>query len=236
MNVSVFASEVEKYVTPLMVLALLVLDMLALSLGRRERRERLDHMARVEEAARVYSREAYEFLIMRCTQAAKYKIYCYWHSLHIGKFMPRYEAFNNQMIAAHTRDVDVKVITAKDTQRLAAAYELRTGGIEVRFQETLLVSDLRFTLIDDCTLVFGLAESDSKKPSREGVDLTNHKLCALVLRHFHEQWEKAVTYEEYLGAVVTQIRADDSTNTIEMIAQQLGLPAAEISRWENSEQ
>jgi hypothetical protein len=224
--------SLEHHITTIVILLLLPLDILALILGRRERKQRLDHMARVEDAARVYSREAYEFLILRSTQGARDRILCYWHSLHATDLKPRYRSFNEQFVEARKRERDVRIITAKDTGRLPAALELIKGGVDVRFQETLLVSDLRFSLFDDVLTVFGLPESlqEMDTPSREGIDVTNRKLVGLLNAHFTEQWEKATSYDEYLESVVREVIADDSTNTVDMVAQQLRLPREEVQR------
>jgi hypothetical protein len=225
------ADFVHADVTPLVVLALLPLDLLALALARRERRERLAHLSRVEDAARVYSRENYELLLMRNTRNAEKSIYCYWFSLHPSRAAAAYADFNHELIAAKNRKVNIQIVTARDPSRLAAASELNNKGIEIRFHDSLLVSDLRFTLIDKCTLIFGLSDGAPEAPSREGVDMVNQrKLSLLVWRHFMEQWDRAITFEDYLTELIRSSLNDDPGNTPEMIAQQLKMPLTEIVR------
>lgn len=223
----------ETYITPLLLVALFVLHVTGLFLARREHKERVEYMERMEVAARVYSREAYEFLILRLIQKSNTCVYCYWHSLHSINVSPRYQIINEQLIRVGqlTNDSHVRIITAKDRTRLSAAYELVSKGVEVRFHESLQGTDLRFTLLDDRWLIFGMPETalEVNAPSREGVDVEGRKLVALMKRFFVEQWETALDYNSYASKVVNTLLAD-STHSVEMVSEQLRLPIDEVNK------
>lgn len=224
---------ISQYVTPLIVLFLFVLDVLALLLGIRERKERKEYMERLERAARVYSREAYEFMILRLIQRSRQRVYCCWHSLHLKGKSSRYVTINDEFINArrHPRDVDVRIMTVRDPSRLAPAFELVKEGIEVRFNDSLQGIDLRFTLVDDTWLAFGIPEAigETTTPSREGIDISGRKLAAILKTFFLAEWANAVDYDSYGSSLVTNLLTD-GTNSMEMIADQFDLPFDEVKR------
>jgi hypothetical protein len=228
----------EEHVTPVVLLLLLILDLLTLLLARREWRNREEHIGKVFAAARLYSRELYEATISREIINADTRICCYWHSLHSSENAPHYEALNKSLIHASKKmHVDVCLITAKIPSRLSAAKELIDGGVKVRFQETLVVSDLRYSLFDDAMTVFGLPESidHPEKPSRAGVDVPNRNLNALLDAHFSDEWEDAIEYDDYVRYVARkmigrEVLGHKPMNIPAMVAAQLKIPVEDVRR------
>jgi hypothetical protein len=129
---------------------------------------------------------------------------------------------------------DVRLITAKETARLAAARELIQRRVEVRFQQALVLSDLRFTLIDDGLIIVGLVPDSSslEQPSLEGIDVRSRRLVSILSQDYLQQWDSAATYDTYLQEVVANAREDPQCSAA-MVAEQLGLPSEEILQlWE----
>ena len=227
-HVATFTSQ---YVTPLAIVALVALDVVALRFGIREARARKAHMKELRETTRVYARDSYELLVLQSFEGAGTRIFCYWHSLTAAAGKPRYQAFNKQLASAHAKGADVRLITAKDPKRLNAAQELRDSGVEVRFLQALLFSDLRYTAVDNDLIVFGLTPSvsDREKPSREGADVKSQRLSSILRRDFLEQWAAAATYDAYLDELLNQAYMDPQC-TPAMVAEKLGIPESEVLR------
>ncbi len=229
---------IEHYLTPIILIALLAVEVYVLIGIRRERREREIHIRAVHDHTNVLSRKVYESTIEDEVRKAERRIYCYWHSLHAEEASERYRSINKQLIDAHKKNLDVKLTIAKDPSRIAAAYELIQAGVTVVFQKALLVSDLRFSLFDEKMTVVGMSESElnSDKPSRHGVGISNHKLNAMLLQYFHAEFASASSFSDFLKSVVTVRVLEDPTNTHEMIAEQLGVPVTEIEAcWDEGE-
>jgi hypothetical protein len=229
---------IEHNLTPLIAIVLLAVEIYVVRLIRREERERKVHIRAVHDHTTVLSRILYEVVIEEEMKHAKDRIYCYWHSLHAVHPGPpddgsadRYRKINKELIAAHKK-MDVKLIVARDPDRIPGAYQLIKAGVPVKFQKTLSFSDLRFSLFDDTKTVIGMAESqiNSDKPSRHGVAVANHKLHAMLLRYFDGEWETASELDDYLCSIVTEEDLKDPTNPDEMIAEQLGVQIEDVER------
>jgi hypothetical protein len=230
---------VEHYLSPILIILLLAVELYAVRLIRREGRERKSHIRAVHDHTTVLSRILYEVVIEEEVKEAEERIYCYWHSLH--KVQPgapddgpadRYRKINEELIAAHEDNLDVRLIVARDPDRIVAAYDLFAAGIPVKFQKILSISDLRFSLFDETRIVIGMAESqkNSDKPSRHGVGVANYKLHAMLLEYFKAEWDSATEFDEYLRGIVTPAVLEDPTNPLAMIAEQLGVKISDIER------
>jgi hypothetical protein len=230
---------IEHYLTPILVIVLLGVELYVVRLILKERRERQKHISAVHDHTTVLSRILYEVVIEEEVKEAKERIYCYWHSLHaVPAASPddgsadRYRKINEELIAAHEASKDVKLIVARDPDRIPAAYELFDAEVPVRFQRTLSFSDLRFSLFDEPKTVIGMAEPEknSDKPSRHGVAVANYKLHAMMLQYFDAEWDTATEFDDYLCSIVTEKDLKNPTNPHAMIAKQLGVEIKDIER------
>jgi hypothetical protein len=222
--------DFASYIGSTLIVVLLILHLVSIRLQRKEHTERILFMDRMERAARVYSRETYEFMILKLMQRATESIHCYWHSLNIPEDSPNYQAINAELGKAASKNLDVRILTGREQGRIAAAHELKNvnARIQVRFSESLYATDLRFTLIDDAWVVFGLPVS-SPEPSREGIELMGRKLSALLAAYFEEQWDAGEDYQSYGGGVV-RLLLSQKTNSPTMVADRLNLPLAEVQQ------
>jgi hypothetical protein len=228
-------SDVELIVSAV----LLIIEAVVLYLVLREPVEREKHILAVKQHTRILGREAYVSSIEREMRNAKEQILLYWHSLHAPDVLSEsgisedYKLINEYLLKAHKRNLDVKLIVAKDVSRIAGAYALRKRGVGVPiyFQEMLLFSDLRFSLFDSQVTVFGTPGSvtNSDNPSRYGVDIRSRMLAVLMQKHFEHEERAGSTYEEYVAAEAHN--ALYNTNCpIAMVSEQLGIPIDEIAR------
>lgn len=219
---------IEHNLVPIIIPLLLVMDVVILRLSRSEHNERLEHIKEIRANTEQITRRDYELVILHGIQTAEERIYCYWHSLHPVGQSETYKKINEELIAKKGEDVDVRIVIAADPSRIAAAYELVGKGVDVEFKESLNVSDLRFSIFDRQTTVFGVPESqiNDNKPSRFGVDVSSRKLNALHAKYFNEEVaepEPAVCFNEFVASHCGKV-LKDGTSSVEMIAEQLGIP------------
>jgi len=222
----------EHYVVPIIIPALLAMDVVILISARREHHERLEHIKEIRDNTEQITRRDYELVILRGVQTATERIYCYWHSLHPVEQSETYKEINQGLIEKKKDGVDVRIVVAADPSRIAAAYELVEEGVEVEFKESLIVSDLRFSIFDRQTTVFGVPESAIKdgKPSRHGVDVSSRKLNALLSKYFSEETtepQPAVSFKDFVKSHCCEV-LEDETSSVEMVAEQLRVPESVI--------
>jgi len=230
---------VEQYLVPFLLLALLAMDFINLRFARKEARERRKHgeaiaknVEVIKESTEQLTRRDYELTILRGVETAQHRIYCYWHSLHPVAESENYEEINRVLIEKKKDGKDVQLVLASDTKRIAAAYELVEKGVEVHFKESLNVSDLRFSIFDDKTAVFGVPETSipDGKPSRHGVDLSSRKLNALLAEHFEaEMRDETKSFYEFVASHCREV-LKDPTNSIAMVAEQLDVDPCVIEK------
>jgi hypothetical protein len=223
---------VEHYVVPIIIPVLLAMDVVILVSARREHRERLEHIEEIRANTEQITRRDYELVILRGVQTATERIYCYWHSLHPVEQSETYKEINQGLIEKKKDGVDVRMVVAADPSRIAAAYELVEEGVEVEFKESLIVSDLRFSIFDRQTTVFGVPESAIKdgKPSRHGVDVSSRKLNALLSKYFLEEILEpapAVSFDHFVASHCCEV-LEDETSSVKMVAEQLRVPESVI--------
>jgi hypothetical protein len=225
---------IEHYAVPIIIPVLFAMDVIILISARREHNERLEHIKEIRDNTEQITRRDYELVILRGVQTATERIYCYWHSLHPVEQSETYKEINQGLIQKKREGVDVRIVVAADPSRIAAAYELVEKDVEVEFKESLTVSDLRFSLFDHQTTVFGVPESAIKdgKPSRHGVDVSSRKLNALLAKYFLEETlppAPAVKFEDFVASHCCEVLLDE-TSSVEMVAEQLQVPESVVEQ------
>jgi hypothetical protein len=206
----------------------------------KEREERHDHVKAIDEnikeikdSTEQLTREEYELLILRGILTAEKRIYCYWHSLHPVAGSENYKKINTGLMQKTKEPgVTVQVVVASDPSRIAPAYELVKEDVDVRFKNSLTVSDLRFSLFDEQMCVIGVPETSipDGKPSKHGVDTLSRKMNALLAEHFEQETSKD-TYDFYEFVALQCCKVlKEPTNSVEMVAEQLRVDKEVIER------
>jgi hypothetical protein len=229
----------DHHMVPVILPVLLVMDLVMLRFARRERQERKEHISaldaninEIKGSTETLTRRDYEQEIIRGLRGAEKRIYCYWHSLHPVGESEAYKEINEQLIEKHKEGVDVRLVVAGEPSRIAPAFELVKGDVPVLFKNSLVVSDLRFSIFDDKLTVLGVPESAVKdgKPSRHGVDISSRKLNALLAQHFEAELSKKTEgFFDFVAYQCRDVLAEDPTNTVPMIADQLGIPKCVVT-------
>jgi len=136
---------------------------------------------------------------------------------------------------AKKRGVSAQYLLPKSPDRLVIANRYQEAGAEIRLHGGIIVSDLRYTVIDNAYTVLGLPSSAGEnQPTREGYVIPSEGLAEIFLRQFHARWEEAAPYDEYLKEIVTEIRKHNSSISVQLLASQLQIPESAITRIEDS--
>ncbi len=223
----------EQHFIPVIIPLLLLMDGIILFSARREHDERLVHIKEVKANTEQITRRDYELVILHGIQTAEERVYCYWHSLNPVEKSDTYKEINEKLVAKKKAGLEVLVVVAADPSRIGAAYELVKEGVKVEFKESLVVSDLRFSVFDRQTTVFGVPESAIKdgKPSRHGLEVSSRKLNALFAEYFLKEVSvpaPPMSFEDFVKSWCKD--PETKTDSLEMVAEQLQIPESVVEK------
>lgn len=124
------------------------------------------------------------------------------------------------------RGIKVRYLMPKFPDRLHIGSRYTNAGAEVRFSGGLIVNDIRYIVVDEQVVVFGIPETiGEKEATKKGYRLPSEGLAAILSGHFYGCWEKNITYEDYVREVVSQAGA-----TSRLLALELQIDAEELER------
>jgi hypothetical protein len=217
-------------------LSLLVPTLLLLILGTNEhsgRRRLMDHLT---NTARMLSRQEYfnsvDSAMRSATRSVRGSI-----TGSLPKTGEQEESVRKittaieQLTEKKNSGMKIQYLLPKSQDRLSVAYRYKSAGAKVRFHPALLVSDLRYIIVDDRLTVLGLPSSTGEdQPTREGYSIPSDALAEIFADQFQIKWAQAVDYENYSRAVLTEIRNHSPNVSSKLLAGQLSIPAEEIER------
>ena len=178
-------------------LILLVATLVLLIQARRESSGREKLLEQMAHTARIVSRQEYFNAVHFVMQSARNSI-----KGSITGSVPSTPEQNDQVQAiidrisiAEKREVKVQYILPKSPDRLVVANRYREAGADIRLHGGIIVSDLRYTVIDNAYTVLGLPSSTGEnQPTREGYVVPSEALAEIFLRQFQSRWEEAEPY------------------------------------------
>jgi hypothetical protein len=143
------------------------------------------------------------------------------------------QAIIDHISVAKKRGVKIQYILPKSPDRIVIANKYREAGAEIRLHGGIIVSDLRYTVIDSGYTVLGLpSAAGENQPTREGYVIPSEALAEMFLRQFQTRWEEAAPYDEYLRTIVSEIRNHNPNVSVQLLSSQLQVPESEITRIE----
>ena len=132
---------------------------------------------------------------------------------------------------ARKRNVTIQYLLPKSPDRVVVGNQYCNVGAEIRFHPGILVSDLRYTIIDNNYSVLGLPSSAGEnQPTREGYVIRSEELAQVFLRQFENRWNEATPYDEYLRDVLSEARNHNPNISTELLSSQLQIPESEVKR------
>jgi len=217
-------------------LVLLIATLSLLLQARRESTGREKLLEQMAHTARIVSRQEYFNAVHFVMQNAKTSI-----NGSITGSVPstaeqkdQVQAIIDHISMAKKRAVKIQYILPKSPDRLVVANQYREAGAEIRLNGGIIVSDLRYTIIDRAYTVLGLPSSAGEnQPTREGYVIPSEALAEMFLLQFRARWEEAVPYQDYLGEIISEIRNHNPNVSTQLLSSQLQIPESEIARAED---
>jgi hypothetical protein len=214
-------------------LVLLVATLALLIQARRESSGREKLLEQMAHTARIVSRQEYFNAVHFVMQSARKSI-----EGSVTGSLPstpeqtdQVQAIIDRISLAKSRGVKIRYILPKSPDRLVVANRYREAGAEVGFHPGIIVSDLRYTVIDGAYTVLGLPSSAGEnQPTREGYVIPSEALAEIFLRQFQSRWDEATPYDDYLRTTVSDVRTHNPKVSIQLLASQLQVPESEIRR------
>jgi hypothetical protein len=217
----------------LVELILLIATLLLITLGRREAKARESLLQQMTHTAKMVSRQEYFNSLHFVMQNAKKSI-----KGSITGSQPTTPEQNDQVQGilnhigtAKSRGVVIQYLLPKSQDRIMVATAYKAAGAEIRFHSGLLVSDLRYTVVDNNHTVIGLATTTGQnQPTREGYVIPSEGFAQIFLRQFQDRWEEAVGYDDYLEDIFSEIKSHNPTVSTQLLSSQLQVPESEVRR------
>ncbi|MDJ0269707.1 MAG: hypothetical protein NXY59_04020 [Aigarchaeota archaeon] len=213
-------------------LILLILTVYLVAISLREARQRSKLVEQQVHATRTFSRAEYFTTVMEALGEATSYVYA-----TVTGTMPREEERETidrlleQFRRAAKSGVKLKLLLPKDPTRLHMGYRYVEAGAEVRYSPSLLVSELRYMVVDGHTTILGLPERRGiEEPTRKGHRIYSEGLSLLFKERFEKMWssESSVSYEDYLRQAVEEAMASTPGVSEEHLATLLNVPPKEI--------
>lgn len=215
-------------------LALLLLTVYLLFSSMREARERTKLIDQLVKATRTFSRTEYFTEVLESVGEATKYIYA-----AVTGTSPRdeekevIERLLTQYSKAAKIGVKLRFLLPKDPDRLMMGYKYKRAGGEVRYNPALLVSDLRYMVIDGNLVVIGLPERGGlEEPTRKGHKIYSEGVASLFQERFEKVWNSpaSIGYEEYLKQTIKEAVKNNPSISNELLSTLLRIPIEEIKR------
>jgi|SRR5208337_3704150 len=214
-------------------LVLLLATLSLIVLARRESKGRENLLQQMSHTARMVSRQEYfnsvHFVMQNAKNSIKGSIT--GSAPTTSEQKDQVQAIIDYIRVARNRNVSIQYILPRSPDRVVVANRYRDAGAEIRLHPGILVSDLRYTVIDNNYTVLGLPSSAGEnQPTREGYVIPSEGLAQVFLRQFQNRWEEATEYDHYLKDVLSEIRNHNPTISTELLSSQLQIPETEVKR------
>lgn len=187
---------------------LLVATVILLIYGIHEGKKR-DHLLReVGRVTKVLTRQEYFFSLMDAMFGAKQEIIgCITGTPPSGDDVRMTRDIINVIVDMTRKGVTVRYLLPKFPDRLQIGVRYTKAGAEVRFSSCLMVHNIRFSVVDEKSVVLGIPESvGEREATKKGYTIPSEGL-ALLLKNYFLDCQKQSSLKEYLQEVIEQTGA-----------------------------
>ena len=214
-------------------LILLIATLSLLILARREAHGRQLLLKQITSTAKMVSRQEYfnsvQFAMQKAIISIKGSIT--GSSPQTSEQKDRIDGIIEQIRRARSRNVTLQYLVPKAQDRIPVASRYKEAGAELRFHAGLLVSDMRYVIVDGKHTVLGLPSAPGEtEPTREGYVIRSEGLAQILLQNFEDKWRQAVTYDDYLNDLLLEIKSHNPIVSTQLLSSQLGVSELEIRR------
>ena len=205
---------------------LLVATIILLAYSIHEGKQRDDLLKEVGRATRILTRQEYFFtLIDTMFDAEREIVGCITGSPPIGDDIKTTKSIAAAIEKMAGKGVRIKYLLPKFPDRLQVGVQYTKAGAEVRFSSCLMVHSIRYSIIDERIVVFGIPESTGEKEAtKKGYKIPSEEL-AIILKNYFNSCEQQTTLKEYLQEIIAQTGA-----TPEHLAREFHLDTGELKQ------
>ena len=213
-------------------LILLIFTIYLIYTSRIEIRKRSELIDSLIRATRIFSRAEYFMIVQEAIGEATSYIYASVTGTRPSdEERDTIERLLSQLERAARMGVKLRFILPKDPSRLYMGYRYKRIGAEVKYSPSLLVSELRYMIVDGTTIVLGFPERRGVgEPTRRGQRIYSEGFALLLKERFESVWNspQSVDYDEYLSQVIRELKNEAPGASDEYISSVLKLPVEEI--------
>lgn len=205
---------------------LLVATVILLAYNIHEGKQRDMLLREVGKATKVLTRQEYFFIVVDTMLDAKHEIIgCITGSPPTGDDLKMTRHITATIEKMAKQGVRIKYLLPKFPDRLQVGVLYSQAGAEIRFSSCLMVHSIRYSIVDEKVVVFGIPESTGEKEAtKKGYKIPSEEL-ALILKNYFNSCEKQMTIREYLQEIMEQTGA-----TPEQLAREFHLDVMHLKR------
>ncbi|MHB9097512.1 MAG: hypothetical protein ACYC5X_06790 [Syntrophales bacterium] len=187
---------------------LLVATVILLIYNIHEGKQRDNLLREVGRATRILTRQEYFFTLLNTMLDAEREIVgCITGSAPSGDDIKMTRNIAAAIEKMAGKGVRIEYLLPKFPDRLQVGVQYTKAGAEVRFSSCLMVHSIRYSIIDEKIVVFGIPESTGEKEAtKKGYKIPSEEL-AMILKNYYNSCEKQVTLKEYFREIVEQTGA-----------------------------
>ncbi len=214
------------YVLLIVELALLVISFALLFLSFREHRGRSELMDALFKATRELTRYEYFLAVIDSIRSSRRSV--------IGIITGRKPVtdFDKEVVKdiakvileASKRGIKIKYVVHKSPDRLYVAYLYKKAGADVRLSSSVMLSDMRYMVVDNLICVLGLVDKERSSPTRMGYVIVSSTLAHILMNDFEKIWETSEGLDEYARSLVRELLRKSPLADEDFIASHLGIP------------
>lgn len=213
-------------------LVLLVATLSLLVLNRREMKAREQLMRHFTSVSDVITRQEYFVAVVDAIQRASKSL-----SGSVTGSPPSSEEGEvirqilNSIAEASKTGVAIRYLLPLAPDRLKMAKLYTASGAKVKFSPSVLISDARYTCIDEKVVLIGVPErSGRNEPTRKGYTIVSESVTRLFTDEFEGQWgsSNSKSYYDYLKELVGLARGTNPSASSELIAVNLGVETEDV--------
>ena len=122
--------------------------------------------------------------------------------------------------------VRVKYLLPKFHDRLYVGYLYSKAGAEIYYSGCPIVHDLRYTIIDDSTVLIGIPESTGEaEATKKGYRIPSEGLANIIRKHFYSCLPETIPYDEYVRELLKH-----TGTTTRILSREVQVPEEELQK------
>jgi len=206
---------------------LLIFTITLLVLSIKEGRSRDALLVQVDRATRILTRHEYFLSLNDAMLDAKEKVLgSITGRLPTGEDSKRTRDLVNHIKRLASNGVIIRYVLPKFHDRLHVGYLYSKAGAQVHYSGCPVVHDLRYTVIDDRSVLLGMPESIGEtEATKKGYRIPSEGLAEILTRHFESCWKDTIPYEEYVRELVKH-----TGTTLKILSREVQVPEEELER------